>query len=340
MRVTTWAFVVALLLGASPALAHNGSRGDWELGAYAGKGWLDDYGPLLPKDDLLFGARLGYFITRHFGLEASAQRLPTDTRTLIPMNMDINSYRGNALLNFAVESPFRPFLTVGAGVDNTDIENYDNSTHFAWNAGGGFRVFMTPSLAFRADGRYARSHLDVIDEDAGNVEASAGLSLLFGGTPHQEEPEPPPPATPPAAVVETPPPPPPAPAPPPPPAPEAASCMAGGFPRNLSRLTNVDKACLDDYVQRLKSDPRAHAVVIGYADRSETSPSRIGEQRAGAVRDYLVQAGIESSRITTRSAADSNPVDTGMDATAQGHNRRVVVWFVPEGATEPSMGGQ
>jgi OOP family OmpA-OmpF porin len=335
MRVTTWACCAALLLSASPALANNGSKGDWEIGAYGGQGWLDDYGPYRPKDDLLFGGRLGYFVSRHFGLEASAQRLPTDTRDLFPKNMDINSYRGNAMLNFAVTSPFRPFLTVGAGVDNTNIEGVDNSTHFAWNAGGGARVFITPSFAFRMDGRYNRSHFELLDANEKNIEASAGVSLLFGGTPHEEEEEQPErPANPPAAIIEQAPPPAPA---PPPPAPEAASCMAGGFPRNLSRLTNVDKACLDDYIQRLKSDPRAHAVVVGCADPSEMSPSAIGEQRADAVRDYLVQAGIEGSRITTRSAADSNPLDTGTDATARARNRRVVVWFVPEGAAEPSM---
>jgi outer membrane protein OmpA-like peptidoglycan-associated protein len=112
---------------------------------------------------------------------------------------------------------------------------------------------------------------------------------------------------------------------------EAVSCIAGGFPRNLARLTNVDKACLDDVAQRLGSDPRARVIVIGHCDSHER-PSAVAGKRADAVKDYLVnERSIEGSRIETRSA----PADTGADATAQAGNRRVEVWFMPEGAAEP-----
>ena len=75
--------------------------------------------------------------------------------------------------------------------------------------------------------------------------------------------------------------------PPPPPKAEAVSCLAGGFPRNLSRLTNVDKACLDDVAQRLKADPRATVTVVGHADSHERAAASIADARAKAVRDYL-----------------------------------------------------
>jgi OOP family OmpA-OmpF porin len=125
-------------------------------------------------------------------------------------------------------------------------------------------------------------------------------------------------------------------APPPPPKAESVSCLAGGFPKNMSKLTNVDKACLDDVAQRLKSDPQASVTVIGYADSHEKSATTIADARAKAVRDYLTtERSIDTSRITVRSSGSTNPVDTGTDLTAQGHNRRVVVWFVPAGATIP-----
>ena len=37
--------------------------------------------------------------------------------------------------------------------------------------------------------------------------------------------------------------------------------MAGGFPRNLARLTNVDKACLDDVATRLRHSAEVIAQV-------------------------------------------------------------------------------
>jgi hypothetical protein len=119
-------------------------------------------------------------------------------------------------------------------------------------------------------------------------------------------------------------------------APAAVTCVAGGFPRNLARLTNVDKACLDDVATRLRQDPRSRVIVIGHADSGERFPEVVARQRAEAVKDYLVrERGIEESRITTRSAAATRPLDSGTDAAARARNRRVEVIFVPEGATAP-----
>ncbi len=112
---------------------------------------------------------------------------------------------------------------------------------------------------------------------------------------------------------------------------EAVSCIAGGFPLNAARLSNVDKACLDDVAQRLSADPRAHVVVIGHSDTKER-PATVAQKRADAVKTYLSkERSIDESRITSRSA----PADAGADVTARAGNRRVEVWFVPEGATEP-----
>jgi len=118
--------------------------------------------------------------------------------------------------------------------------------------------------------------------------------------------------------------------------PEAVTCTSGGFPRNLDRLNNVDKACLDDVASRLRTDPRARVVVVGHADSQERFPDVIARKRAEAVKAYLVkERGIEESRITTRSAGATKPLDTGKDAAARARNRRVDVIFVPEGATVP-----
>jgi outer membrane protein OmpA-like peptidoglycan-associated protein len=110
---------------------------------------------------------------------------------------------------------------------------------------------------------------------------------------------------------------------------EAVSCIAGGFPRNLSRISNVDKACLDDVAQRLSADPRARVIVIGHADSRETD---VAQQRGDAVKTYLVrERSVDESRITVRSSGSTKLMAAAGDA----QNRRVEVWFVPEGATVP-----
>ena len=72
--------LVCLLLALAPAMAESGGeKGDWELGIYGGMGWLDDYDPLNPEDDILFGGRVGYVFTSNWSLEASDQMLDTET---------------------------------------------------------------------------------------------------------------------------------------------------------------------------------------------------------------------------------------------------------------------
>jgi outer membrane protein OmpA-like peptidoglycan-associated protein len=119
--------------------------------------------------------------------------------------------------------------------------------------------------------------------------------------------------------------------------PEATTlCTSSGFPRNLSRLNNVDKACLDDVASRLKSDPRARVVVIGHADKGERYPDVIARKRAEAIKTYLVkERGVEDARISVQSKGATKPLDTGTTAAARAKNRRVEVVFVPEGAATP-----
>lgn len=411
MRSAIWILVAVLLVAAGPALAGGGDKGDWELGIYGGYGWLDEYGIFRPENGFLYGARIGYFLSPQWSLEFSGQRMNTDTEFEIlgveDVDVHLGALRLNALYNLGEAGQrFRPFLTGGAGYEKFDVDDYGESCDFGWNAGAGLRWFLSPGWNLRLDGRYVRTKVgDEVDESQGNVEATLGLGLLFGGGGGEEvRADQSPPNQPPtvscasdrpevlpgesvnirasasdpegdpltyawsatagrvtgtgaAAALDF--------ASTTPPASatvtvrvtdnhgntaasdctvrlleparraEAVSCIAGGFQSNRSHLTNVDKACLDDVAQRLKGDPRARVIVIGHADTRETAAD-VGQQRADAVRDYLVtDRGIEASRTTTRSAGATKPLSTGTDAGAQASNRRVEVWFVPEGATVP-----
>src|SRR5262245_9422823 len=64
------------------------------------------------------------------------------------------------------------------------------------------------------------------------------------------------------------------------PTPQTVSCTSSGFPRNLARLNNVDKACLDDIASRMRQDPRSTLVLKGYADRTELHPDVLARKRA------------------------------------------------------------
>jgi len=145
-----------------------------------------------------------------------------------------------------------------------------------------------------------------------------------------------PPAPPPPAPVPVPPPPPPAPVTPPEPAPVLPPPHMPTelrvdeihFEPGSARLTNIAKAILDDVALRMKQEPTATAIVIGYTDdREATGPNAdLDRRRAEAVRDYLVtRHGIDPSRITVEGRDAREPV--GDNSTAEGRlkNRRVVI---------------
>jgi outer membrane protein OmpA-like peptidoglycan-associated protein/opacity protein-like surface antigen len=411
MRGTMVALVLLLLaaFAAGPAFA-GGEGGQVELGIYGGRVWFDDYGIFNPENKFFPGARIGYWFSHRWNMEVSAQRVKTETEFEILglENTDITAeaLRLNLLYNMGTGG-FRPFLTAGLGKEKFAPEGFGESCDIGWNVGAGFRAFLSPKVALRADGRYVRVKVgDEVDDSQGNVEAMLGLSLFLGGHGGEVEevhteaaPNQPPAVTcaadraqilpgesanitvtatdpeggpltyewssssghvagngavaaldfagvnPPStatvtvrvtddhgnsatsdctvALMEA------------QRRAEAVSCVSGGFPRNLSRLTNVDKACLDDVAQRLSADPRARVVIIGHADSHEKGAD-IAQRRADAVRDYLVnERSIEASRVTTRSAGTTKMVATGSDAASMAQNRRVEVWFVPEGTSGP-----
>ena len=118
----------------------------------------------------------------------------------------------------------------------------------------------------------------------------------------------------------------------PPPPPTCSKVNSIQFPdlKRPWRVDNTAKAILDDVASRLKSDPNAKIVIIGYADGEKapmvgTGKSRhemnLAAQRAVNAKAYLVQQqGIDPSRVEVRQG-------TGQQKVAD------IVW-VPQGADE------
>jgi outer membrane protein OmpA-like peptidoglycan-associated protein len=114
----------------------------------------------------------------------------------------------------------------------------------------------------------------------------------------------------------------------PPPPPQATKVGDCGYTTaGVSRVDNACKRVLDDVSLRLKNEPNAKLVVIGYADPREPKASALAARRAELVKQFLGEKGIDASRISTR---------VGQASTEKGsekENRRIETIFVPEGAT-------
>lgn len=198
--------------------------------------------------------------------------------------------------------------------------------------------FGTSGWALNAGARWnVAKFLDDNDECRFTELDDCGLSGLVGLTFAPlafAAPALPPPAP---APVEVPPPPP-APAPVTVPSPEPPVARPRPpqeirtdeihFESGSARLTNIAKAILDEVALRMKQEPAALALVIGYTDdRENTGANRdLDRRRAEAVRDYLVSRhGIDPSRITVEGRGTQDAVGDNTTAEGRLRNRRVVI---------------
>jgi len=81
---------------------------------------------------------------------------------------------------------------------------------------------------------------------------------------------------------------------------------------------------IDEVAQHLGSHADRVVVVEGNCDErgSNEYNMSLGENRASIIRNYLVQSGVDASRIQTRSFGEEKPAAVGSDESAWAKNRR------------------
>jgi peptidoglycan-associated lipoprotein len=96
------------------------------------------------------------------------------------------------------------------------------------------------------------------------------------------------------------------------------------FDFDKSSIKTGEQSKLDDVANYLKSNPAAAVKVQGNCDERGTEEYNrsLGERRALAAREYLVNLGIEASRVDTISFGEDKPVDPSHNEAAWSKNRR------------------
>jgi outer membrane protein OmpA-like peptidoglycan-associated protein len=84
---------------------------------------------------------------------------------------------------------------------------------------------------------------------------------------------------------------------------------------------------LDDVAIALKSEPRAQFLVEGHADSrgSDEFNMKLSAARAKAVRDYLVDRGVDDARIGAVGKGEDDPIATNATSEGRANNRRVEI---------------
>ncbi len=118
--------------------------------------------------------------------------------------------------------------------------------------------------------------------------------------------------------------------PPTPPAPptshelSAADLQPVFFDFDSAVLRDDARSTLDANARLLRDNKSSKFVIEGHCDERGTVEynQALGERRAQAARDYLVQAGIPEARIQIISYGKERPFDPGHDEAAWAKNRR------------------
>jgi peptidoglycan-associated lipoprotein len=137
-----------------------------------------------------------------------------------------------------------------------------------------------------------------------------------------KKPPPPPPEPPPVTQKEPPPPPP----PPPPAEPEIAPLQLTTiyFEYDKSDIRPDARDIMAQNARSLAEHPTATIRVEGNCDERGTDEYNmaLGERRANAAKEYLVNYGIDGGKISTISYGESRTADPGHNEEAWAKNRR------------------
>jgi len=315
-RIMSWSCAgLALLLAGNSTLAHDeGLIAGVEMGAVKP---VDAYDQFSGTGGIV-SPYIGYMLNEHFGLWGHAHALGTpednnDNRRGVKDDDATWAAGGTAGPRFALPIGAAEFWGTGEVGMMTGLAPHSSitDTSFAYTAGAGMNAHLTDRLSF---GTFARwNHLFQRAHGAGEVRfISAGISLNYDFA------EPKPAPAPPSVAQAAP--------PPPPPTMKKKLVLRGvNFDFDKATIRNDAKVVLDEAAATLKEEGSVTIVAEGHTDSvgSDAYNKGLSLRRATAVKDYLVKAGISSSRISVEGHGESKPVASNETDDGRAQNRRV-----------------
>lgn len=335
-----------LLLACAAALSLGSMAQATEVGRWYGTGQIGalftDDDRNLTSSDRLFGLSIGKHMNESWSLELNANGAKLGSLDPYAASLD-------ALRVFRRDHKLQPFLTIGAGAIRNDFEIGSDTDDFMAQAGMGLLWRLGENR--RGTGAFSlRPEIKARWDDAGREDyfdyiGQLGFQFSFGGQPKAQELPAPQPAAP------LPPPPPPAPRDSDgdgvidardkcPGTPAGVAVDADGCPQrgeitlhgvgfgfDSDQLTPQSSRVLDNLAADLKKFPRLSIELQGHTDSvgADAYNQKLSQQRADAVREYLLTQGVNASQISARGYGESRPVANNATAEGRALNRRVVM---------------
>ncbi len=103
------------------------------------------------------------------------------------------------------------------------------------------------------------------------------------------------------------------------------------FARDRASLNGPSQVLLDALATALGACPGLKIAITGHTDAAGSAAAnhRLSLARAGAVGDYLRDAGVDAAHITTGGAGESEPLVSNTTAEGRARNRRIEFQFTP-----------
>lgn len=183
--------IVAPLLLASAFLLPSPARaeikaGSVELSPFVGYNFFQSRQNL--ENAPIYGGRIGYNFTEHFGVEATGEFVSSSVddkskafsregEFTTPIDdVDITMYHLDLIYHFMPEAKFNPFIVAGYGAVHYSQE-INSKNMSAIDFGVGAKYWVADNVALRVD---VRDNL-LLDEQIHNIATTFGVVLRFGG---------------------------------------------------------------------------------------------------------------------------------------------------------------
>lgn len=97
------------------------------------------------------------------------------------------------------------------------------------------------------------------------------------------------------------------------------------FQLGKARIQQRSFELLNEVAEALQQNPKLKVLVEGHTDAQGSSASnmRLSQQRADAVRRYLIRRGVQPDRLTAIGFGEEKPIDTNATRAGRERNRRV-----------------
>lgn len=278
-----------------------------EITPQIGGDWHVDNDRYKNEVDLTYGIKFGARVAPTWLVEVGYDRVDNADYSKKKyekkaQSTDINRFYANLVKEFNTESSLSPYVLGGFGYEYITNNSYSMDSDSFGQYGVGLRWAAMEYLHFKTEVKHLISF-----DGRSDVVAMLGFTIPFGTyeapqeiTKTQVEPTPQPVLT---HIRE----------------------FKVQFPFDSSKIDSMYNEEIADFASYLKENPNQTAIIKGYTDSkgSEAYNQKLSERRANAIKESIINEGIDANRLDAQGYGESNPIADNESEEGRAKNRRV-----------------